>query len=180
MIKDSAEAIQHNTQVVKAREERLKKEGAYRVQEKPRKFERSFQPRYGGEVHTLQKIEHGVAIDTQGRTHNPKFALPVPKGSESITTSRFTRGGSAQVEGKKRTLLEPFALKVVRHIGRGNEMELWRVGEFMKKQRGFNDRAREAGINMKSKIANFLRAFPEYFTVTTSTEGGVANVTVRD
>ena len=58
-------------------------------------------------------------------------------------------------------------------------MELWRVGDFMTKQRGFNDRAREAGINMKSKIANFLRAFPEYFTVTTSTEGGVANVTVR-
>ena len=67
LIKDSAETIQHNTQVVKAREERLKKEGAYRVQEKPRKFERSFQPRYGGEVHTLHKIEHGVAVDTQGK-----------------------------------------------------------------------------------------------------------------
>ena len=84
------------------------------------------------------------------------------------------------MEGKKRTLLEPFAMKVVRYIGRGNEMELWNVGEFTKKQRGFNDRAREAGINMTSKIAIFLRASPEYFTVTTSTEGGVANVTVRD
>ena len=57
-------------------------------------------------------------------------------------------------------------------------MELWRVGEFMKRQRGFNDRAREAGINMKRKIANFLRSFPELFTVTTSTEGGTATVTV--
>ena len=59
-------------------------------------------------------------------------------------------------------------------------MELWRVSEFMKRQKGCNDGARESSINMKSKIANFLRAFPELFTVTTSTEGGVANVTVRD
>ena len=36
-------------------------------------------------------------------------------------------------------------------------MELWRVGVFMKKQKGFNAAAKEAGINMKSKIANFLR-----------------------
>ena len=35
-------------------------------------------------------------------------------------------------------------------------MELWRVGEFMKPQRGFNDRARESGINMKNKIANLF------------------------
>ena len=58
---------------------------------------------------------------------------------------------------------------------------IWNYGgEFMKRQRGFNDRAREAGINMKSKIANFLRAFPKLFTVTTSAEGGTANVTVAD
>ena len=82
------------------------------------------------------------------------------------------------MEVKKRALLETYAKKVVRHIGRGNDMELWRVGEFMKRQRGFNDRAREAGINMKNKIANFLRAFPELFTVITSTEGGEATVTV--
>ena len=67
-------------------------------------------------------------------------------------------------------MLEPFAKKVISHIGRGNEMALWKVGEFMKKQRGFNDRAKEAGINMKSNIANFLRALPERFTVTTSSE----------
>ena len=82
------------------------------------------------------------------------------------------------IEQRKRRLLEPYAMRVLRHIGRGNTMELWRVGEYIKKQRGFNAAAREGGINMKSKIANFLRAFPELFTVNTSTEGGEANVTV--
>ena len=68
--------------------------------------------------------------------------------------------GSAQVEAKKRAELEPSAKKVTSHIGRGNEMALWKVCEFIKKRRGFNDRAREAGINMKSKIANLFTCVP--------------------
>ena len=67
-------------------------------------------------------------------------------------------------------------MKVVRHIGRGNDMPLWQVGEFMKRQRAFNDRAREAGINLKNKIANFLRAYPERFTVHTTTDGGAVTI----
>ena len=131
-------------------------------------------------MHEVAAIEPGgVVVDTQGKREAAKLVRPVPRGSADARPGQFARRGSAQVDAKKRALLEPFAKKVVRHIGRGNDMELWRVGEFMKRQRGFNDRAREAGINMKSKIANFLRAFPELFTVTTSTEGGTANVTVR-
>ena len=176
--KQAAYDLQHNHIIRNQRERRLEESGAYRIQEKPKKFERSFHPRYGDTVHTLAKIEDGQAVPTDGARHNPKFVLPVPRGSSSVRTGPFARGGSAQVEAKKRSLLEPFAKKVVRHIGRGNDMELWRVGEFMKKQRNFNDKAREAGINMKSKIANFLRAFPELFTVTTPSAGGEATVTV--
>ena len=116
-------------------------------------------------------------VDTQGKKEPVKLVKPVPRGSADARPGQFARRGSAQVDAKKRALLEPFALKVVRHLGRGNEMELWRVGELIKQQRGFNDRAREAGINMKSKIANFLRAFPELFTVQTTMDGGT--VTVR-
>ena len=54
--------------------------GAYRTQEKPRKFERSFQPRYSGAVHTLDRIERGEAVSTGGARHNPNFVLPVPMG----------------------------------------------------------------------------------------------------
>ena len=131
-------------------------------------------------MHTVSEIKGGVVTDTQGNKEAIKLVKPVPRGSVDARPGQFVRRGSAQIDTKKRVILDSYAKKVVRHIGRGNEMELWRVGVFMKKQRGFNAAAKEAGINMKSKIANFLRAFPELFTVTTSTEGGVANVTVRD
>ena len=56
-------------------------------------------------------------------------------------------------------------------------MQLWRVGEFMKTQQGFDDTAREANLNLKSKIANFVRAFPDLFAVKTTAQGGPVAVT---
>ena len=177
LTKKAALDLQHNDEIIRERDKRLQSAGAFRAQEPWDKFERSFKPRYGDKVHEVAAIEPGsVVVDTQGKREAAKLLRPVPRGSADARPGQFARRGSAQVDAKKRALLEPFAKKVVRLIGRGNDMELWRVGEFMKRQRGFNDRAREA----KSKIANFLRAFPELFTVTTSTEGGTANVTVRD
>ena len=41
---------------------------------------------------------------------------------------------------------------------------------------GFLDAGRKAGINMKSPLANFLRAFPEHFQMITSAKGGDSRV----
>ena len=170
--KQAAQDLAHNQTIMHKRERKLEENGAYRLQEKPRKFERSFYPRYGDRVHTLATIEDGQAVSTDGERHNPKFTLSVPRGSASVESSPFARGGSAHAQAKKRRLLEPYAKQVARHIGRGNSMQLWRVGEFMKTQEGFDDKAREANLNIKSKIANFLRVFPTLFTVKTTAQGG--------
>lgn len=175
--KQAAHNLQHNQSIVRRREQRLEESGADRIQERPRKFERSFKPIYGDTVHTLEKIEDGLAVDTDGARHNPMCVLHVPRGSTSAMSSPFSRRGSAKTEARKRAVLEPFANNVTSHLGKGNEMALWEVGEFMEKQR-FSDKAREAGINMESKITSCLRAFPERFTVTTSSEGGEATVTL--
>ena len=175
--KKAAFDLQHNDDIIRARDKKLEAAGAYRAQEPWQKFERSFKPRFGDKVHQVATVEGGIVTDTQGKKEAVKLVRPVPRGSTDARPGQFVRRGSAQVEVKKRALLETYAKKVVRHIGRGNEMELWRVGVFIKTQRGFNDRAREAGINMKSKIANFLRAFPELFTVQTTMDGGTVTVT---
>ena len=166
----------HNDKIIRARDKKLETTGAFRVQEPWSKFERSFKPRFGDKVHTVAEINGGVVTDTQGNKEAVKLVKPVPRGSVDARPGQFVRRGSAQVDAKKKAILDSYAKKVVRHIGRGNEMELWRVGVFMKKQRGFNAAAKEAGINMKSKIANFLRTFPERFTVQTTADGGTATV----
>ena len=45
---------------------------------------------------------------------------------------------------QERWELKAFFTNVVRHIGRGNDMEMWQVAEFMKRQRGFNAATKEA------------------------------------
>ena len=143
----------HNDKIIRARDKKLETAGAFRVQEPWSKFERSFKPRFGDKVHTVAEINGGVVTDTQGNKEAVKLVKPVPRGSVDARPGQFVRRGSAQIDAKKRAILDSYAKKVVRHIGRGNEMELWRVGVFMKKQRGFDAAAKEAGINMKSWVA---------------------------
>lgn len=121
-------------------------------------------------------MEGGVVTYSQGRREAVNLVKPVPRGSTDARPGQLTRRGSAQVDANPRASLEPFAKQVVRHLGRCDEMELWRVGEFMKRQRGLNGRARYDGINMKSNIANCLRAFPGMFIVQTTSDGGAVTV----
>lgn len=134
-------------------------------------------PRFGDKVHEVAAIEDGsVVVDTQGERGEVQLAKPMPRGSTDARPEQFARRGSAQVDAKKRTLLKPDAKNVVRHIGRGNEMELRRVGKIMKRHRGLNDIPRGSGPNMESEIANCLKASPELFTITTTTDGGAVTV----
>ena len=98
--KDAAEAVRQNDKVVRKRENRLNAAGAYRVMDPPERFERVHKPRYGGTVHNLQRIEGDEAVDAEGKRHNIKFPLPVPRGSASIPDQPMARKGSAVIEQK--------------------------------------------------------------------------------
>ena len=71
--KQSAQYLVHSQAVVRQRHKRLEDNGAYRLQEKPKKFERSFHPIYGDRVHTLANIQDGEAVSTDGARHNAKL-----------------------------------------------------------------------------------------------------------
>ena len=47
----NSEAMVHNANVVRARDEKLNEKGAFRVRDSKREFARSYQPRYSDEVH---------------------------------------------------------------------------------------------------------------------------------
>ena len=105
-----------NDKVVRRREDRLNAAGAYRVMDPPERFERVHKPRYGGAVHNLNRIEGNEAVDVEDKRHNIKFLLPVPRGSASVPDQPMARRGSAAVEGRHRRLLEPYAMRVLRHL----------------------------------------------------------------
>ena len=178
---DGARAQEHNEGIAEKRAERLERDGAYRVEEPITKFTRSFKPRFSDKVHEVAAVDGGTVIDTEGNRHSTKFVQAVPKSSANVRSTQFTRGGSAQVEQKKRRLLQNYATSVAALIrAAGGELELWRIGDRLKRMGpGFSIAAREAGLNQKGVIASFLRAFPERFELNIPRGGGKATVKLR-
>ena len=82
------------------------------------------------------------------------------------------------VEERKRKALEPFAKRVARHIGAGNEGSVSDVGRCVQRIGGFVAASRDDGLNQKQRVAGFLRSFLERFTVSTGAGGGTATVRV--
>ena len=161
-----------------ARETKLTDAGAYREQLPWSTFERSFKPRYSGEVHEVARVERGDVVSTSGARHQAKLVQPVPRGSAGVVMERSSRRGSVVVEERKRRVLEPFAKRVARHIGAGNESSVSDVGKCLQRIGGFVAASRDAGLNQKQRVAGFLRTFPELFTVSTGAGGGTATVRV--
>ena len=63
--------------------------------------------------------------------------------------------------------------------GKTTEVTTALLGKYLNAA-GFQDAARNACINMKGPIANFLRVFLESFVMSTSNKGGVSTVRLKD
>ena len=133
----------------------------------------SFKPRFGDEVHKVQQIETGQVVDEQGRVHAIQFVQPVPTSSaQTQPRDQYTRQGSARVDLKRQQILKPFADRVANEIRKaGGTLGQRRIADFLRKQRGFDIAAREAGLRQASLIASSLKVFPNLFQ--RSTEGTV-------
>ena len=139
---------------------------------------RAGQATHSGEVHKVASIDGAKVTDSKDKTFPTKFVAPVAAGSESVTTAASASGGSAVISDKQKRIMKPFVDELSKHIGTGNNATLNAAGGFLKGLPNFTEKAREAGINQKSLIANILRLFPGMFKVVTSATGGASSVRV--
>ena len=170
----------HNAEIHKKRTDELERAGAYRVEKPVSKFDRSFKPRFGDEVHKVQHTETGQVVDEQGRVHAIKFVQPVPTTSaQTQPRDQYTRQGNARVDIKRQQILEPFADRVANEIRKaGGTLGQRRIADFLKKLRGFDIAARQAGLRQASILANFLKLFPNRFQRSTEGDGRSASVSL--
>ena len=127
------------------------------------RFTRSFKPKWSSEIHQVERIDGAFVWDTNGNRFLTKFTQPVRGEAETLPPRRIEQGGSAIVEERKQRMLAPFVQMVKTYIAQ-KTVTLGQVGDFLK-NKGFRAAALEARLNMKSPIANFLRAFPDVFDV---------------
>ena len=113
--RENAEAAVHTSKVIHHRDQQLMDKGGFRVRDPKRTFERSFQPRYGDEVHQVVHAQEGIVLDAKGNVYKSKFTQAVPSSSDTVKTQGL-RGGSVLLQKKDNTALEPFKQSIVEYV----------------------------------------------------------------
>ena len=157
--KEASQDLQHNADLIHKRADKLKDDGAFRVQENQGNFARGFKPRFTDKVHTIAAVEGATVIDQDGKSFPTKLIQSVPNTSQDATLSRFARGGSAATSERQRTLLMSHAQRLLRKITPGSTLR--RIDALRFLGADFKRDAQLAKLNMKKALVNFVNLFPD-------------------
>ena len=164
------EFIETNREQALERSDKLTTAGRFRVM-LPSGFQtRGFKPSWSDEVHTVAAINGAFVTDTDGNEYATKFTLPVEGTLEALPSTRIEQGGSVQTNAKHRRVLDEWADRVAKWLGR-RSMSLGELGKWLNTQRGFKVALNEARVNMRAPIVNFLNVFPNRFTLAKNRNG---------
>ena len=115
----AADDIAQNNRARRFRANNLERLGAFRDELLPgTKFERSYKPKYGDEVHRVVGFEGDRVIDEQGRSFPTRHVLPVPSGSSAVDTSGM-HGGSERIDRVRLQSLEPYRKRIDDFVAQG-------------------------------------------------------------
>ena len=162
----------HNTKVNTKIQDKLTEQGAFRTLVPGSQFKRRDQPRYDNKVHPVASQIGNLTKDGDGIFYLSKLLLAVPAQSRAVETMQFARGGSARVQTAKRQALQPYANALVGKLQERNNISTADASKFLRTQPGFNEAIRKV-----STFGEFIRLFPEVFTlVVGSAAGGASRV----
>ena len=157
--KEASQDLQTNADLIHKRAQKLRDDGAFRVQESQGNFSRGFKPRFSDKVRTIASVEGANVIDQTGKSFPTKFALRVPSTSQDASLSRFARGGSAATVERQRNLLMNHAQRLLQKITPGRTLR--RVDALRFLGADFKRDAQLARLNQSKLLAVFVRLFPE-------------------
>jgi len=119
----AAQDIEQNKTLAEQRGNRLQQMGAFREEVLQKtKFERSFTPRFGDQVHRVKAISGNMVVDEQGRSFPTRHVKAVAATSESVDTSGM-HGGSERIDRVRLQSLEPYKQRIDEFIGQNGKTE---------------------------------------------------------
>ena len=129
---------------------------------------RGWQPNWSDKVHNIAWLNFDKVTDTAGQTSLTKQVLPVASFTDVGPARQIEKGGSVEADRRQRTLLQPFIDTFYYNSGgqnQGKRMTLAQAAGILDKMPGFSAMLVLARINMKSRISNTLRLFPDLFEI---------------
>ena len=128
--KEAAEDMQHNSDMIKKRDDRIAAAGYFREELPARQFKRGFHVKYGDKVHKVKSVFANRVVDEEDNEFVSRHVLPVPAGSSDINTGG-TNKVVAPADEKKKTALEPFKERISNFLGNLGKFE-FEVANYMK------------------------------------------------
>ena len=120
--KEAAEDMQHNSDMIKKRDDRIAAAGYFREELPARQFKRGFHVKYGEKVHKVKSVFANRVVDEEDNEFVSRHVLPVPAGSTDINTGG-TNKVVAPADEKKKTALEPFKERISNFLGNLGKFE---------------------------------------------------------
>ena len=157
--KEASQDLQHNADLIHKRANKLRDDGAFRIQEAQGNFARGFKPRFNDKVHQIASVEGATVIDQAGKAFPTKLAQAVPSTSQDANLSRFARGGSAATSERQRNLLMSHAQRLLQKITPGRTLRRIDALKFLGAD--FKRDAQLAKINTKKALVNFVNLYPD-------------------
>ena len=128
--KEAAEDLRHNSDLIKRRDAKITTSGHFREELPARKFNRTFQIKYGDKVHAVQSVFNNRVVDTEGNAYIGRHVLAVPAGSSDVNLQSANKS-VAPADEKKKAALEPFKERIANFLGNLGKYE-FEVANYMK------------------------------------------------
>ena len=129
--------------------------GAFRPQLAKTKFQRSFKPRYSGEVKTVDRIEGGTVV-SGGQRYDIARVLPVSKDSKNIDW---------RPEGNARQEMRRFVLPLKRFLEGDGAKSITAASTHMRTVPGFEAAMEKFRFDRAGGFKEFVQLFGSDFEV---------------
>lgn len=159
----NAEMATENQDAAKKRGERLQAKGAFRTLLPPKTGfrRRAGQQNWSEKIHSVQAINGGRVVDTDGASFPMSTVLAVPATTVSTSVSAFAEGGSRKVDDKRRTAMRPWLqdmIEVVTRARGGDGEDVASLSKKMREKPGFSQQLKD----QRATMTQIVRLFPEF------------------
>ena len=157
----NAEMATENQENAKKRGERLQAKGAFRTLLPPKTGfrRRAGQQNWSEKIHSVQEIQSGRVVDTEGNSFPLSTILPIAASTIPTAASSFAQGGSTRIDEKRQIALRPWLqdmLDIIRRAG-DSGMSMSAFGKKMREKPGFSEALKE----QRATVAQAVELFPE-------------------
>ena len=155
----NAEMASENQELAKKRGDKLVAKSAFRtlLPLKTGFRRRAGQQNWSEKIHTVDRIESGRVVDTDGNSFPMSTVLPIAGTTVPSAASSFAQGGNTKVDEKRRIALRPWLRDMMDIIRSDSGISINMLSRRMRDKPGFSDALKA----QRATVTQAVKLYPE-------------------